>query len=99
MKTYFVYIILCSDNSYYTGVTNNLEKRIIEHNEGLDKKAYTYSRRPVKLVWYTSTNDVNYAISSEKQIKGWRRAKKEALINRNYKALTELSLAYRDSQS
>ena len=84
MKQYFVYILLCSDNSYYTGITNNLQKRFYEHKEGTDPKAYTFKRRPLKLVFYETFNDVNQAIAFEKQVKGWRRAKKEAIINDNW---------------
>jgi len=91
MKKYYVYILECSDSSYYTGVTNNLERRIAEHNEGYDPKSYTYPRRPVKLLWFTDTNDVNYAILREKQIKGWTRKKKEALIAGRFDDLIKLS--------
>jgi putative endonuclease len=51
MKAYYVYILLCRDGSYYTGVTNNLEVRFVQHQEGHDPKAYTYKRRPLKLVF------------------------------------------------
>jgi putative endonuclease len=81
MKQYFFYILLCNDNSYYTGVTNNLERRIIEHENGEDKDCYTYNRKPLKLVFQERFTDVNQAIAFEKQVKGWRRAKKEAIIN------------------
>ena len=91
MKKYYVYIVKCSDSSYYTGVTNDLERRIGEHNEGDDTKSYTYSRRPVKLLWFAETNDVNYAILREKQIKGWTRKKKEALIAGRFDDLIKLS--------
>ncbi len=72
---YFVYILQCSDSSYYTGITNNLEKRIAEHQAGIDKKAYTFFRRPVKLVYFDSFDTPIQAIACEKQIKGWKRAK------------------------
>ncbi len=91
MKQYYNYIVKCSDGSYYTGVTNNLEKRIAEHNEGKDIRSYTFSRRPVKLVWSNMTFDINQAIEKEKQIKGWSRAKKEALIKEDWNTLVELS--------
>lgn len=68
MKTYYVYIVKCSDNSYYTGITNNLEKRIEEHNEGLDSRSYTFTRRPVVLVFADYFYDVNQAIAFEKQV-------------------------------
>jgi len=90
MKTYYVYIVQCPDNSYYTGVTNDVERRLIEHNNERDTK-YTYRKRPVKLVWFENYNDINQAIEKEKQIKGWSRKKKEALINNDFDLLLELS--------
>lgn len=89
-----MYILKCSDDSYYVGITNDIEARVVQHNDGLNTKAYTHSRRPVTLVFQEHFNDVNQAISFEKQIKGWRRAKKEALIRREWDKLPELSLAY-----
>jgi len=92
MKTYFVYILKCSDQSYYTGVTNDIERRIAEHSEGLDEKSYTYKRRPIQLVYCETFIDINQAISFEKQIKGWSRKKKEALIEQNVDKLKESSI-------
>ncbi len=83
MKQYFVYILLCSDNSYYTSVTNDLERRLFEHENGLDLKSYTYKRRPVKLGFHENFNEVVQAIAFEKQVKGWKRSKKEAIIDGN----------------
>jgi len=91
VKPYYVYIVKCFDNSYYTGVTNDLERRINEHNEGSNPESYTYKRRPVELVFYHEFNDINQAIVFEKQIKGWSRRKKEAIINDNWELLPELS--------
>ncbi|MBI2721079.1 MAG: GIY-YIG nuclease family protein [Bacteroidetes bacterium] len=91
MKTYFVYIIHCSDNSYYIGITNNLERRFNEHCYGTNIGSYTYNRRPLKLVFYVDFNDVEKAILFEKKIKKWSRAKKTALINGDFDALPELS--------
>ena len=90
MKDYFVYIVSCSDDSYYTGITNNLERRIAEHNSGLIK-GFTSKRLPVKLVFSEKFSDVNDAIRMEKQIKGWSRMKKEALIEGNIELLVQLS--------
>jgi len=95
-KTYWVYILKCNDESYYAGVTNNIDGRIWEHNNDLDKKHYTYKRRPVKLVYCEDYNDINSAITREKQIKGWSRKKKEALINSNFKELSKLSKGRKD---
>jgi putative endonuclease len=63
MKQYYVYILKCSDSSYYTGMTNNIERRISEHQEGISTACYTYSRRPVQLVFHTEFNEVLQAIA------------------------------------
>ena len=80
MKRYYVYILKCSDTTYYTGVTSDLEKRFTEHNTGKHKRSYTYFRRPVELMYYAEFTDISKAIATEKQIKKWSKAKKEALI-------------------
>jgi len=90
MKDYFVYILKCSDTSYYTGVINNIERRLEEHNSGIIK-GYTSKRLPVKLVFSEKFSDINDAIRLEKQLKGWSRKKKEALIAGNFILLVELS--------
>lgn len=92
MNEYYVYILRCADNSYYTGVTNDLEKRVWEHQEGFDTKSYTHKRRPVVLVYTGIFGDINEAISWEKRVKRWSRRKKEALIQRNWDSLTQLSV-------
>lgn len=89
-----VYILHCADGAYYTGVTNDLERRLQEHQSGFNSKAYTFKRRPVKLVFYEWFPDAGQAITFEKQVKGWRREKKEALIRRDWKALPDLSISY-----
>ena len=86
MKKSFVYILLCNDNSYYTGVTNDIERRINEHNHS-DTISYTSKRRPLKLVYCQEFMDIKQAIALEKQIKGWTRKKKQALINEDWEAL------------
>ncbi len=91
MKYYTVYIVECSDGSFYTGFTNNIERRLQEHNEGTDAKAYTYKRRPVKLVFQTEFTEPIMGIEFEKQLKGWSRKKKIALINGDLNKLKELS--------
>ena len=88
---YYTYILKCSDDKYYTGVTDNIERRIWEHQNGIDPKCYTYSRRPVELVYSESFPEVIYAIMREKQIKGWSRKKKEALISEKFNELPDLS--------
>ena len=99
MKVYSVYILRCSDQSYYTGVTSELEKRIAEHDIGIDPVCYTYTRRPVDLVFSAEFQRVEEAIAREKQIKGWSRRKKEALIKNEYSKLIEFSKRSRPSSA
>jgi len=86
-----VYILECSDSTYYTGVTNNLERRLLEHSAGEDKNSYTYYRRPVKLKWYSEDMNPIQAIELEKQIKGWSRAKKKALTENDFDLIQKLA--------
>ncbi|MEO7175739.1 MAG: GIY-YIG nuclease family protein [Saprospiraceae bacterium] len=87
----WVYILLCHDGSYYTGSTNDLSIRILEHQDGKGAN-YTKNRLPVSLVYWEEFDRIDYAFNREKQLQGWTRKKKEALINR------ESSLLKRDSQ-
>lgn len=91
MKLSYVYILSCSDNTFYTGVTSNLEKRFLEHENGKHKDSYTYKRRPVTLAFFCTFTDINIAIAKEKQIKKWSQAKKKALINGEYETLPNLA--------
>lgn len=97
MKTYFVYILKCRDNTYYTGITNNLELRLAQHQSGFKPGTYTFYRRPVELVFHEMFYDVNLAIEWEKRIKGWTKAKKEAMINDQWEKLCGLAECQNDS--
>ncbi len=88
----YVYILKCSDDSFYTGVTNNLERRLKEHKLGINKGSYTFDKRPLKLVYYEICSNAEQAIQLEKRIKGWTRRKKQALIDRNWDKLKEYSI-------
>ena len=98
MKFYYVYILKCNDDSYYTGVSNNMEKRLSEHNSDDSATSYTSKRKPVELVYCQQFNDIKQAIELEKQIKGWSRRKKEALINEDWEKLKLYSKNYTDSR-
>ena len=88
---YRVYILECSDGTYYTGSAADVEKRLWQHQEGVSRTAYTYSRRPVKLVWCSEeVQRYSDALRYERQIKGWTRAKKQALIANDYARLHEI---------
>ncbi|MFT3885443.1 MAG: GIY-YIG nuclease family protein [Flavobacteriales bacterium] len=91
MQRYFVYILLCADGKYYTGVTNNIERRFAEHQNGIDPDAFTYARRPLQLVYSEEFQWVQQAIAWEKQVKRWSAGKKKALCDRNYDAIHELA--------
>ncbi|UGS22555.1 GIY-YIG nuclease family protein [Flavobacterium channae] len=91
MKQSYVYILKCSDDSYYTGVTSNLTQRIFQHEIGFYPECYTANRRPIELVYYCEFTDINIAIETEKKIKKWSRLKKEALINQEFEKLPNLA--------
>jgi len=91
MKLLYVYILECADDSFYVGVTNNVGRRFIEHITGHNEQSYTYSRRPLKLVFCKEFNSPMKAIRYEKQLKGWSRSKKIALINFDYDNLHKLA--------
>ena len=79
MSQYYVYIMTNKSRTLYTGVTNNLERRVLEHKQKL-VQGFTSKYNINKLVYYEVTNDIYSAISREKEIKGWLRAKKIGLI-------------------
>ncbi|MFN3968219.1 GIY-YIG nuclease family protein [Flavobacterium sp.] len=91
MQQSYVYILKCSDGTYYTGVTSKLTQRLFQHDIGFFPDCYTFKRRPLKLVFYCEFTDINIAFEKEKQIKKWSKAKKEALINGDYDALPNLA--------
>ena len=90
--TAFCYIVRCADGSYYVGSTkaDSLDQRVGEHNAGT-YGGYTAARRPVALVWAQQFDRIDEAFFLERQIKGWGRAKKEALIRGDWDALTILA--------
>jgi putative endonuclease len=91
VKIFFVYIIKCSDDTYYTGITSDLEGRLESHRSGKYKDSYTFSRRPLHLVFSCGFTEASKAIEMEKQIKKWSRAKKEALISGEFETLPNLA--------
>ena len=86
----WVYILLCSDGSYYVGSTVHLERRIWEHQEGLGA-SYTRHRRPVRLVWSAAFERIDEAFAFEKRVQGWRREKRVALIEGRFGDLPMLA--------
>ena len=96
MNLFTVYIVTCADGSYYVGMTSDIDRRLAEHNEGFYPNAYTFRRRPVILSFHYDCININEALAFEKQLKGWRREKKKALIEGRWDDLPELAMAYRD---
>jgi putative endonuclease len=94
-KKGWMYILECADGSYYTGSTNNLELRLQQH-QNVEGANHTKKRLPVKLVYFEEFQRIDDAFYREKQLQGWSRKKKEALIEGSHEKLPELSLAYRD---
>ncbi|MDP3692043.1 GIY-YIG nuclease family protein [Bradyrhizobium sp.] len=88
----FVYMLRCADNSFYVGSAtgDDLSPRIDQHNAGA-YPGYTFSRRPVVLVWSEYFDRATDAIAAERKIKGWSRAKKEALIRSDWTEVSRLS--------
>jgi len=99
MKLYCVYILKCNDGLLYTGFTNSISRRIVEHNEGINKSCFTFKRRPVELIFYQEFNDVNRAIYFEKKIKKWSSKKKLALANGDFDKLQLLAQCKNESHS
>ena len=89
----WLYVLRCADGSYYTGSTNNLPLRLAEHQAG-EWSAYTRCRLPVELVYSQEFPSEHEAFLRERQVKGWSRAKKEALIRGDFEALIKLSKSH-----
>ena len=90
MPYFYVYMLECADYSYYVGHTDNLEVRISQHHFG-SIPGYTHDRRPLKLVWHEHFQSRDAAFRVERRIKGWSRAKKNALINGDWKLIQLLA--------
>jgi putative endonuclease len=88
--SFWVYILRCADDSYYTGHTDNLEKRLAEHQFG-QYSGYTSTRLPVTLVFSQEFSSREEVVVSEQQIKGWSRKKKEAMMRGDWSEVSRLA--------
>ena len=86
----YMYILECSDGSYYTGSTKDIERRLKQHQSG-EGANYTAWRLPVKLIYYEEFDRIDYAFYREKQVQGWSRKKKEALMKGESELISDLS--------
>ena len=91
---FYVYILECNDGTFYTGFTDDVDRRVHEHQIGFYANAYTYGRRPVTLKFHVGFTDKEAALDFEKQVKGWRREKKIAVIEGRWDDLPELARNY-----
>lgn len=88
---FFVYILRCADGSYYTGHSDNLERRIHEHHDGAINSCYTFKRRPLQLAFSQDFPSREEALAAEQQIKGWSRKKKEAMMRGDWAEVSRLA--------
>jgi predicted GIY-YIG superfamily endonuclease len=93
---FYVYVLRCRDGSYYVGHTDNIENRLAAHHSGAIPDCYTHDLRPVELVICQEFQTRQEAFERERQVKGWSRAKKEALIAGKMRRLEVLSRNYAD---
>jgi predicted GIY-YIG superfamily endonuclease len=92
---FYLYILKCSDGAYYIGHTDNIEQRLSQHHLGAINNCYTKSRRPLDLVFLQDFPTRDAAFHAERQIKGWSRKKKEALMKEDWEKIRELNLLHK----
>ena len=96
---YYLYLIECSDKTFYLGVTNDLTRRFQEHQDGLNISCYTFNRRPLILKYYKEFYKMSEAIYYEKKLKKWSKVKKEAFFAKQWERLHELAKCRNASKS
>lgn len=92
---FWVYMLRCVDQSFYVGHTDDLERRVAQHHEGVIV-GYTHTRRPLQLVWQQDFTTREEALSAERQVKGWSRTKKQALAAGDWKEIRRLAWGKRN---
>ncbi len=95
---FYVYILRCADGSFYTGHTDSIEARVMAHQQG-QVQGYTQLRRPIQLVFVEEVSSRQVAFERERQIKGWSRAKAQALIDQDWAGLVKLARAHGSTSS
>ena len=94
---FYMYILKCKNGAYYVGHTDNIDKRISEHHQGLIESCYTKKMRPVELIFVQDFCTRDAAFHAERQVKGWSRKKKEALMRGNWEEIQELNALQKKS--
>jgi predicted GIY-YIG superfamily endonuclease len=90
MKPFYVYMLRCANKAFYVGHTDDLDRRLAQHNEGMGGE-YTAEHRPVELVWFAEMPTRHEAFLRERQIKGWTRGKKKALIRGDWERIHDFA--------
>ncbi|MGH7659540.1 MAG: GIY-YIG nuclease family protein [Vulcanimicrobiaceae bacterium] len=88
---YYVYMLRCFDGTFYTGVTNDFDRRFYEHSSGFNEECYTFTRRPLRVAYVGEFEKILDAIDFEKKLKSWSHKKKRAFAEREWAKLTEYS--------
>jgi len=88
---FYVYILKCINGAYYVGHTDNIEQRLSQHHAGAISNCYTRTRRPLELIFVQSFSTRDDAFHAERQIKGWSRKKKEALMQEDWQEIKRLN--------
>lgn len=96
--SFYAYMLVCADNSYYVGHTDDLDARYVAHTEGM-LPGYTLTRRPVQMVWHQMFETRQEAFATERQIKGWSRAKKRALVAGDWENVGRLGRRHSNPQA
>jgi predicted GIY-YIG superfamily endonuclease len=91
VKPFWIYLLRCADGSYYTGHTDDLEARLAQHDQGAIPNCYTLKRRPVLLVYSQTFETREEALAAERQVKGWSRKKKEAMLRGDWGEVSRLA--------
>src|ERR1700751_3201468 len=99
MNTYYVYVLRCIDGTFYTGVTNDIDRRVGEHHDGQYTYCYTYMRRPLILVHVSEFAWIDQAIAFEKQFKRWTHRKKRCFIEGKWDELKRFAKGPRHAGS
>lgn len=94
---FWIYLLRCADGSYYAGHTDDLARRLAQHHDGSVRHCYTSRRRPVVLVYSEAFATREEALAAERQVKGWSRRKKEALIQGDWAQIRRLARGKRVS--
>ena len=96
---FWTYMLRCSDGRYYTGQTEDLDVRLAQHQQGYFRTSWTYKRRPVELAWCETFPTRDEALTAERMVGGWSRAKKEALIRGDWAHISVLARPPRERLS